>query len=164
MTLGWIVRETGIHMFTMASWHLFKQDHLADRAGGWMMRRLGAFSILREGTDRAALNCAIDILTTAERPLVIFPEGVVSRSNDRLGPLMEGTTFIARAASRKAAKAGKPGVTMHPVALRYVFLDDVETAVAPALAEFESRLTWQPRPRTQRCRAGDRSATGTALA
>ena len=118
MTMGWIVRETGIHLYTMASWHLFKQDRVFDRLSAWMMRRLGAFSILREGADRAALTTAVDILATAERPLVIFPEGVVSRSNDRLGPLMDGVAFIARMAAKKAAKEGKPGVVVHPVALR----------------------------------------------
>lgn len=143
MTMGWIVRETGIHMYTMASWHLFKQDRLFDRLSAWMMRRLGAFSILREGADRAALTTAVDILATAERPLVIFPEGVVSRSNDRLGPLMDGVAFIARMAAKKAAKEGKPGIVVHPVALRYVFLDDVESAVDPFLTELEQRLTWR---------------------
>jgi 1-acyl-sn-glycerol-3-phosphate acyltransferase len=145
MTMGWIVRETGIHTFTMASWHLFKQDRFSDRLSAWMMRRLGAFSILREGTDRTALTTAIDILATAERPLIIFPEGVVSRSNDRLGPLMEGVAFVARMAAKKAAKEGRPGVVIHAVALRYVFLDDVEKAVDPFVSELEERLTWRRR-------------------
>lgn len=143
MTMGWIVRASGIHLYTMASWHLFKQDRFFDRLSAWMMRRLGAFSILREGADRAALTTAVDILATAERPLVVFPEGVVSRSNDRLGPLMDGVAFIARMAAKKAAKEEKPGVVVHPVALRYVFLDPVEPAVDPFLTELEQRLTWR---------------------
>ena len=147
MTMGWIVRASGIHLYTMASWHLFKQESLFDRLSAWMMRRLGAFSILREGTDRAALTTAIDILASADRPLVIFPEGVVSRANDHLGPLMDGVAFMARMAARKAAKQNRPGVLIHPVALRYVFLDDVEQAVAPFVEEVETRLTWQPDPR-----------------
>lgn len=144
MTMGWIVRESGIHLYTMASWHLFKQEPLFDRLSAAMMRRLGAFSILREGADRAALTTAIDILATAERPLVIFPEGVVSRANDRLGPLMDGVAFIARMAARKSAKDRQSSVVIHPVALRYVFLDDVERAVDPFLKELEQRLAWQP--------------------
>jgi 1-acyl-sn-glycerol-3-phosphate acyltransferase len=143
MTMGWIVRETGIDTYTMASWHLFKQERLFDKLSAWMMRRLGAFSILREGADRAALTTAVEILSTAERPLIIFPEGVVSRSNDRLGPLMDGVAFIGRMAAKKAAKENRPGVVVHPVALRYVFLDDVETAVDPFLTELEQRLTWR---------------------
>lgn len=144
MTMGWIVRAAGIHTYSMASWHLFKQDRLFDRASAFMMRRLGAFSILREGTDRTSLTTAIDILASAERPLVIFPEGVVSRSNDRLGPLMDGIAFIARMGARKAAKRNKKGVLIHPVALRYEFLDDVEEATRGILDEIERRLTWEP--------------------
>lgn len=146
MTMGWVVRAAGIHTFSMASWHLFKQDHLFDRLSAFMMRRLGAFSILREGTDRTALTTAIEILANAERPLVIFPEGFVSRSNDRLGPLMDGIAFIARMGARKAAKRNKKGVLIHPVALRYEFLDDVEEATRAALDEIEARLTWVPDP------------------
>ncbi len=145
MTMGWLVRETGIHLYTMASWHLFHGETLFERLSVKMMRQLGAFSILREGTDRAALTTAIDILASAERPLLIFPEGVVSRANDRLGPLMDGVTFIARMAAKKAAKENRPGVVIHPVALRYVFLDDVEKAVDPFLSELEQRLTWHRR-------------------
>lgn len=159
MTMGWIVRESGIHLYTMASWHLFKQDSLFDRLSAGMMRRLGAFSILREGTDRTALTTAIEILASAERPLVIFPEGVVSRANDRLGPLMDGVTFITRMAARKAAKDRQSRVVIHPVALRYVFLDDIRSAISPFLTELEQRLTWHPQidrsPRERLRRIGE---------
>ena len=67
------------------------------------------FSIYREGMDRAAIAAATEILTRAERPLVIFPEGVISRSNDRLNALMEGTALIARSAAKKRARATPPG-------------------------------------------------------
>ncbi len=51
-----------------------------------ILRQVGAFSVYREGMDRDALKCAIQILVDARRPLVLFPEGVISRSNDRLHP------------------------------------------------------------------------------
>ena len=35
-------------------------------------------------------------------------------------------------------------VVIHPVAIRYSFDGDVETAVAPVLDELEARLSWQP--------------------
>lgn len=147
MTMGWIVREAGIHLYTMASWHLFKQESHFDRLSAWMMRRLGAFSILREGTDRAALTAAIDILATGERPLVVFPEGVVSRTNDRLGPLMDGISFMARMAAKKAEKLNRPGVVIHPTTLRYVLLDPVEPAVTPYVETLEQRFTWRANAR-----------------
>src|SRR5690348_10647387 len=103
--MGRLSRAARVPFFQMASWHLFMN-------GGWqawMLRRLGAFSVFREGMDRPAMNAAIEILVSAERPLVIFPEGVMSRANDRLNPLMEGTAFIARTAAKRRAKSSPAG-------------------------------------------------------
>jgi 1-acyl-sn-glycerol-3-phosphate acyltransferase len=125
----------------MASWHLFMQDRLT----AWLLPRGGAFSVYREGLDREALKCAIDVLAAAHRPLMIFPEGAVTRTNDRLNHLMDGTAFIARSAAKQRAGATPPGkVVVHPVAIRYFFGGDVEQAVAPVLEEIERRLSWQP--------------------
>jgi 1-acyl-sn-glycerol-3-phosphate acyltransferase len=136
-----MLHQAGMLAFFMASWHLFMQSWLQT----FVLRRVGGFSIYREGMDRAALNTAIEILVTAERPLVMFAEGVVSRTNDRLNPLLEGTTFIARAAARKRATTTPPGqVVMHPVAVRYQFKGDVAAAVEPVLTEIEQRLAWRP--------------------
>jgi hypothetical protein len=124
----------------MASWHLFMES----RFKTFMLRRLGAFSIYREGMDRAALNMAVEILEQTSRPLVIFPEGFVSRTNDRLNPLLEGTSFIARSAAKKRAKATLPGqVVVHPVGLRYRYGGDVRQTVEPVLTEIEHRLAWR---------------------
>ena len=88
----------------MASWHLFMQSWLQT----FLLRKAGTFSVYREGMDRTALNMAIDILVDSRRPLVIFPEGIISRTNDRLNPLLEGTAFIARSAAKKRAKDTPP--------------------------------------------------------
>jgi 1-acyl-sn-glycerol-3-phosphate acyltransferase len=124
----------------MGSWHLFNM-------GWWqkaLIRRGGVFSVYREGMDRAAVTTAIDVLTAARRPLVVFPEGVVSRTNERLNPLMEGVALIARGAARRRAKLSPPReVVVHPVGLRYFFMGNVDQAVAPTLAEIEHRLSWQ---------------------
>ncbi|QDT66266.1 1-acyl-sn-glycerol-3-phosphate acyltransferase [Calycomorphotria hydatis] len=138
MTMGALYAATGSPLYSMASFHLFKQNKLQ----AMMMPRLGAFSILREGADRAALNFAIDNLTNAERPLVIFPEGTVSRANDRLLSFMEGPAFLARAAAKRRAKTDAGPVVIHPVALRYIFLDDVMAASEKILDEIETRLSW----------------------
>lgn len=127
-------------IYIMASWHLFM--HGAFRR--WVIRRMGGFSVYREGMDRTAVSFAVKILETAERPLLIFPEGVISRTNEVLFDLMAGTTFIARSAARKRAKASSGKVVIHPVALRYLFHGDIETTLDPVLAEIEQRLTWRP--------------------
>ena len=95
--------------------------------------------------DRTALNTAVEILEQGQRPLVIFPEGVVTRTNDRINPLLEGTAFIARTAAKKRAKASPAGkVVVHPIALRYVHDGDVRQTVEPRLTEIEQRLSWRP--------------------
>jgi 1-acyl-sn-glycerol-3-phosphate acyltransferase len=124
----------------MASWHLFMQGRLQR----WLMRVAGAFSVYREGMDREALRTATALLAEAKRPLILFPEGIVSRSNDRLGNLMDGTAFIARAAAKLRAKADPPGqVVIHPVAIHYYFGGDLRAAVEPVLTMIETRLGWQ---------------------
>ena len=134
-------RQLGILPFILASWHLFMQGRLQ----AFLLRRLGAFSIYREGMDRAALTMAIDLLEEGARPLLVFPEGVITRTNDRLNPLLEGVAFVARAAAKKRAKTTTPGqVVVHPVALRYRFGGDVRQCVEPVLTEIENRLSWRP--------------------
>ncbi|MEM7166150.1 MAG: 1-acyl-sn-glycerol-3-phosphate acyltransferase [Planctomycetota bacterium] len=127
-------------LYIMASWHLFKQGWLQR----FLIRTMGGFSIYREGMDRAALQCSMDILANAERPLVIFPEGAVSRTNDLLNPLMEGTAAIARGAARKRAERDGGKVFVFPVAFRYHFLGDIEATLTPVLSDIEKRLSWQP--------------------
>src|SRR5439155_2939846 len=52
MLLGVLARASRSSFFIMASWHLFMQSKFQT----WLLRRAGAFSIYREGMDRAALN------------------------------------------------------------------------------------------------------------
>ena len=140
LVLGFLSRQVKRHLFAMASWHLFKQDWFIR----FMIRRMGAFSVYREGMDRQALNAAIDILEHAKRPLVIFPEGAISRHNDQLMALMDGTAFIARTAAKRRAKNIDGGkVVVHPVAIRYYFLGELEPTVEPVLTQIEHRLAWQ---------------------
>jgi 1-acyl-sn-glycerol-3-phosphate acyltransferase len=134
-------RQAGLLPYFMASWHLFMQSRLQT----FIIRRLGGFSIYREGMDRLALNMAIEILEKESRPLVIFPEGYVSRTNDLLNPLNEGVVFMARSAAKKRAKEPPAGqVVVHPVALRYRYAGDVRQTVEPVLTEIETRFAWRP--------------------
>jgi 1-acyl-sn-glycerol-3-phosphate acyltransferase len=137
--LSWLAREAGRPFFVVASAHLF----MGNKLQAFLLRRAGAFSIYREGMDKQAVQTSIEILEAAERPLVIFPEGHISRTNDRLTPMLEGTALIARQAAKKRAKENKK-VVVHPVAIRYSFPFDVESAAARMLDEIETRLTWRP--------------------
>ena len=113
MVVGALARQVGTPFFIIAS----ASVHAALAAHIYAPPRR-AFSIYREGIDRTALNTAIEILEKAERPLILFPEGFISRTNDRINVLLDGTALITRSAAR-SAKAQPPGkVVVHPIAVR----------------------------------------------
>lgn len=141
IVLGWLNRAANCHVYAMASWHLFNQSWF----NAWAIRIVGGFSVNREGVDRQAINMAIEILETAERPLIIFPEGTTSRTNDQLHSLLDGVAFIARAAAKKRARLDPPQqVVVHPIGLKYLFRGDIRQAADDVLTDIEHRLTWSP--------------------
>jgi len=143
MVLGVLNRYMGRDTHAMASWHVFKQDWFSS----FLTRKLGAFSVYREGVDRQAINTAVDILVEGNRPLVVFAEGAISRHNDQLMPMMDGTSFIARTAAKRREKIeGSGGVVVHPIAIRYFFRGDLQATVTPVLDEIESHFSWYPQP------------------
>lgn len=149
LVLGWPARNLGTHVYAMASWHLFNQ--------GWFdafaIQKMGGFSINREGTDRKSLEMSIEILATADRPLVLFPEGTTNRNNDVLFPLLDGVAFIARSAARRRAKESSGQVVMHPIGIKYLCLEDITDWAQRQLTRLEQRLGWlQPMDRSIRQR------------
>ncbi len=152
VVLGWLARPYRTHLYAMASWHLFNQD----RFTGWAIHKMGAFSVNREAVDRRAIDTAIQILASAERPLILFPEGAVSRTNDRLNGLLDGVSFIARNAARQRQKRGDGGqVVVHPVAIKYRFRGNLPQVIEPSLRAIEERFAWRPqsdRPLLERIR------------
>ncbi len=142
MVLGALSRTVGRPFFTMASAHLFTQGRLL----AWLLPRVGAFSVYREGMDRESLKTAIDILKRGRRPLVLFPEGVISRTNDRLNHLQEGTAFIARSAAKQLVSEGAGrNIVMHSVAIRYRIQGELPPTVMAVLDRIEERLSWIPK-------------------
>jgi 1-acyl-sn-glycerol-3-phosphate acyltransferase len=141
LTVALLSKQIDRAVYAMASWHVFLEG---GRFRGWLANRLGAFSVHRWGMDREALKAAIKILVDAQRPLIVFAEGHITRTNDRLSTLLDGTAFIARSAARQRAKAAPPGqVVIHPVALKYFFEGDLKASVEPVLNDIETRLSWR---------------------
>ena len=140
MVMALLSRKIGRPFHYMASWHLFMQGRLQ----AWLINRLGAFSIYREGVDRQAIRAATDLLVKGKRPLVLFPEGVISRTNDVLRPFMDGISVIAGAASKQRVKLSlSDSVVIHPVAIKYVLLTDPKVSLQRVLDEIEARFCWQ---------------------
>lgn len=139
IAFGFLEEALQIDLFAMASWHVFNQGWLTTH----VVRGLGAFSVNREGLDRASIDYALKILETHERPLVIFPEGSTSRTADRLMPFLDGLGFIARTGAKKRQALDGGKTVIHPIAFQYRYEGDIVAAVTPVLDRIEERLTWQ---------------------
>src|SRR5262249_31188687 len=122
--------------YFMGAYHQFKQN----RAMGWLLNRVGGYSVWREGTDRECLRVSADVLSRAERPIVVFPEGTWFRQNDRLGAIQEGFALIARQAARQATRP----IAVHPVAIKYWLLEDPRPILENRLEALERALSWSP--------------------
>jgi 1-acyl-sn-glycerol-3-phosphate acyltransferase len=141
LAMGRLAGDAKCHFYAMASWHLFHQSRLH----AWAIQKMGGFSVHREGVDRQAINMAVELLAEGKRPLVIFPEGATSRTNDHLHALLDGVAFIARAAAKKRARQEQMGkVVVHPIGIKYLFQGDINSVADGILTEIEHRLTWPP--------------------
>ncbi|MCR9295366.1 MAG: 1-acyl-sn-glycerol-3-phosphate acyltransferase [bacterium] len=139
LVLQYVARDVGQPFYFMASRHVFHQG-LLQRL---ILRWVGGFSVNREGIDRRAIDEALEILQTAERPLVMFPEGTTSRTNDLLMEFLEGSLFIARRAAIRRQKNSQPQVVCHPIAIHYQFAQDFQSRTKAMLSELEQRLGWR---------------------
>lgn len=142
MVMGLLSKEIGRPFHFMTSWHVFMQGRLQ----AWLVNRLGAFSVYREGVDRQAIRAATEILVEGKRPMVLFPEGLVTRTNDVLRPFMDGISVIAGAATKqRRARSLPPAVAIHPVAIKYRLVTDVEASLHKTLDAIEARFCWRRR-------------------
>lgn len=132
-----VVRWLGRRPHFMAAWQIFQGRKGLD---GFVLQRMGAFSVDREGCDRRAIRQAVEILSTG-KALVIFPEGEIYHLNDRLTPLRDGVAFIAQSAQREIDKRDSHRrVWVVPTAIRYRYADDIEPKLSAAMAALEERM------------------------
>ncbi len=124
--------------YFMTAWQVFAQSNWFDCES---MRRCGCFSVDREGTDIQSLKTAVDIMQNRPQPLVIFPEGDVYHTNDRVTPFRDGAAAMALMASRKAERP----VVIIPVAIKRWYTQDPTPSMLKTLDELEKRLFWRPR-------------------
>lgn len=112
---------------------------------GFVIQRMGAFSVDREGSDIAAIKAAMTVLYEAKYPLVMFPEGEIYHLNEKLTPLNEGAATLALRAARKTAQ-DKPGHGAYiiPVAMKYRYIDDISPTFPERMSRLESMIMWRP--------------------
>jgi 1-acyl-sn-glycerol-3-phosphate acyltransferase len=108
---------------------------------GWLIQRIGAYSVERSVPDRQAILKTVHLLLEGKYKLVVFPEGRVSNRNDSLLPIERGLTrvFLASAAALEAAEPGE-ALYVVPVGLRYRYVQDISPQLSNALARIELTL------------------------
>jgi len=133
-------RRLGRPFCYMAAHQLFTGMHR------WVLPRLGVFPVDREGSDLKAFKAGVEVLTKAERPLVVYPEGETYHMADRLTPLREGAAALAVTAAKRLAEKGKT-VWIVPAAIKYRFLDGADPlpGFSTLMGELEAGFTWWPR-------------------
>jgi 1-acyl-sn-glycerol-3-phosphate acyltransferase len=108
---------------------------------GWLIQRIGAYSVERAVPDRQAILITVHLLLEGKYQLVVFPEGRVSNRNDCLLPIERGLTrlFLATAATLEAAEPGE-ALYVVPVGLRYHYVQDISLHLSNALSRIELTL------------------------
>jgi 1-acyl-sn-glycerol-3-phosphate acyltransferase len=133
------LRAVGRSARFMAAYDVF----LRRRLDAFVMQRLGAFSVDREGSDKRAMECALESLTSGGRSLVIYPEGNVYLQNDRVTPFHDGAAHLALKAVAPAG-AGGPPVHIVPVSIKVTHKSDVRPLLRARLAELARALECAP--------------------
>ena len=145
-------RQLGIISCYMAAYDLFHRGKVAR----WMLPRLGAFSVDREGSDTKALRTATSVLTGGRNALTIFPEGNVYLTNDRVTPFIEGAALVGLRAQKELGAASP--VLAVPVSITYSLIEDGRVEVRRRLehlaAEAGTRLVHARALREEMVRIG----------
>ncbi|MDX1946750.1 MAG: 1-acyl-sn-glycerol-3-phosphate acyltransferase [Pirellulaceae bacterium] len=128
---------TPFHFLT--AWQVFAMSKWIERN---MLQWHGCFSINREASDLQAFKTSVEILRASPHPLVIFPEGDIYHSNDRVTPFRDGAAAIAMAAAKKAERP----VVCIPCALKCFYVADPSAELAELMSRLEESLHWRPRP------------------
>lgn len=123
--------------YVMTAWQVFSQS---SRFECESMQRCGCFSVDRENTDIQSMKTAMDILQHRKEPLVVFPEGDIYHTNDRLTAIRDGAAAIALMAARKSERP----IAIVPVAIKRWYTEDPTQSLSRLADKIEERLFWKP--------------------
>lgn len=126
--------------YFLASWQLFAMSGPWER---WMLQMHGIFSIDRETSDLRAIKKAVDIIKTSPYPLVVFPEGEIYHTNDRLTPFRDGAAAMAISAAKRADRP----IMIVPTALKAWYQHNPEPRLLEIIQGIERRFNWRSRPK-----------------
>ncbi|MBI2302614.1 MAG: 1-acyl-sn-glycerol-3-phosphate acyltransferase [Armatimonadetes bacterium] len=122
---------------TMSAWEAMAFIPLWLRTLG---RSVGCYSIRRGSLDREARKLTVDSLVKA-RALVFFPEGNVNGLNDWLEPYYPQLAWLPfEGQQARLARGLGASLMMVPAAIKYVYQQPMEAAIAASMARLEERL------------------------
>lgn len=113
---------------------------------GWIINRLGAFSIQQGGSDRESLKMCQDILINRRAKLAILPEGEPNFCNERIQRFNPGAIQIgiwsAEKMVKRAEEQGNTSVELPivPIVIKYRHVGDPRPELTRTLLEIESAL------------------------
>lgn len=113
---------------------------------GWIIQRLGVFSVNRGGANVEAQKFARAVLVAGEYDLLMFPEGEIYLLNDVVMPLKPGVARLALEAASELTRQGRPRrILIVPVAVKYQFAEDIMAVLEATAARLEVALLGGPR-------------------
>ncbi|MBI3002217.1 MAG: 1-acyl-sn-glycerol-3-phosphate acyltransferase [candidate division NC10 bacterium] len=113
---------------------------------GWLVQRLGVFSVNRGGGNVQAQWFAKAVLLEGRSDLLMFPEGEIYLLNDVIMPLKPGAARLALEVAEELRRQGRPRpVFIVPVAVKYQFREDITPALEAAAARLETALLGEPK-------------------
>lgn len=135
--LGHAAHEVARPFHVMAAWQVFQAATPFQR---FVMQRSGVFSIDRESADLGAFKRSVEILRSHPCPLVIFPEGDIYHTNDRVTPFREGAAAIALSAAKRADRP----LVIIPAAIKCRYVTDPTPGLLDLMSRLEESLHWRP--------------------
>ncbi len=129
------IRQAGFTTQMMAAYDVF----LRSRFDAWVMQKMGAFSVDREGSDQRAMKQAAAVLTRGKHALTIFPEGNVYLRNDHVTPFNDGAAFLAIRAAKELSKHDVRVMAV-PVSIKVTHLSDCRAVLAKLLTDLGNAL------------------------
>jgi 1-acyl-sn-glycerol-3-phosphate acyltransferase len=108
---------------------------------GWLLQRLGDFSVERGGGDQAARRYAVDIVKKGHGVLVMFPEGEISYLNDLVQPFKTGLVHIGLQAVTETRETNSSWTAyLLPVAIKYCYRKPIGLILDKRIRTIEKRL------------------------
>jgi 1-acyl-sn-glycerol-3-phosphate acyltransferase len=108
---------------------------------GWLLQRIGAYSIRRGQADRDSVAQTLRLLAQPNCKLAIFPEGGCSFQNDTVMPFRPGAVQMALQALSKQEKQGEAAdLCVVPISLKYAYTGRMQPIIEQTLQRLERAL------------------------